>query len=428
MRNSPEEKSPSFARPQPRLDSKYQPGISDPQWPESPPTGVVKEADFEQYLLKRAGRIDPQKFLSAMFLDVNVNSQKELHGLLRDLSSFAQREMKRKPDETSVPVLEEIPESWRVTVTIGFGTQLFLTAEGTDRFGLLEKKPKWLATMRKTEIDDFEPSECDTDLILLIASDHTYVNLSMVRRIAEGNWLEPRCRDPRLRVQRIEHGYTRPDLKEYLGSDDGADNLSNSPDHDLDRLVYVRKEDGEPNWCLNGSYLFWKKIRENMGNWIPLSDRKRSEIIGRDIVTDKPLTATSTGRGGMTPVFTYPPMKDMVLCHIQKVQPRRPGVDFCGISDLDRRFLRRAYPYFEELESPGEVSLGRLFFAFMRALGQQAEWAVQIWQSNPDFPVKGVGVDPLFSHHIAATLAGGHYFMPPAPSNGEEFVGAAMFS
>jgi hypothetical protein len=33
-----------------------------------------------------------------------------------------------------------------------------------------------------------------------------------------------------------------------------------------------------------------------------------------------------------------------------------------------------------------------------------------MWQMNPDFPVKGTGIDALYAHRILSTIYGGYYF------------------
>src|SRR5262249_49252803 len=114
--------------------------------------------------------------------------------------------------------------------------------------------------------------------------------------------------------------------------------------------------------------------------------------------------------------------------HIRKVQPRRQGLDFTGVADLDRRFLRRGYPYFEGLDSQGNVSCGLLFLAFMHDLRKQFEWVVQNWQLNPDFPRTHTGIDALYEHDILSNVTGGYYFCPPAPTGRADFVGSALFA
>ncbi len=111
-----------------------------------------------------------------------------------------------------------------------------------------------------------------------------------------------------------------------------------------------------------------------------------------------------------------------------KVQPRRNAPDFLGVHDLDRRFLRRGYPYFDDLDAAGEVQSGLLFLAFARDLRRQFEWPVLNWQTNPDFPIPNTGIDALYASGVLTNIAGGYYFCPPAPRSEEDFIGSGMFS
>ena len=63
--------------------------------------------------------------------------------------------------------------------------------------------------------------------------------------------------------------------------------------------------------------------------------------------------------------------------------------------------------------------------SFVRRLTDQYEWPVLMWQTNPDFPIKGAGGDELYKSGGAANMTGGYYFMPAAaPANG--YIGAGL--
>lgn len=418
-------------RPLPVLKGPFQPGISDPQWPIGPPAHRVKtEGDRENYLLQRAGRVDPQRHVTIVTADVNVSTRDALRDLLQTLSTFVRVQMERKPDGDQIPILQSMPKTWRVTVTIGLGSSLFLSAAGDDRFGLRHLKPRWLRTMPPVIGDRFRSGDAAADLIFVIASDHPYVNVSIGRALCQGNWGEAGVKEKRLAVRTLDQGFSRPDSREFLRFNDGIDNLSNVRDHELDRIVYVGQHDGEPDWAVNGSYLVWRKIREDLITWEAFSDRQQEQMIGRQKASGCPLSRQTTGPSGMTPVYpnATDPADGPIAAHIRKVQPRRPGLDFTGTSDLDRRFLRRGYPYFDGIAPDGTVSCGLLFLAFMHDLRNQFEWVVQNWQLNPDFPQRGTGIDRLYGNNVLVNLTGGYYFCPPAPSGVNGFLGSALFA
>lgn len=415
--------------PYPDLDGPFQPGITDPQWPVDPPSSVHGHEEMERYHLERAGRIDPQNFLTIVTADVASRTRSELHDLLKSLSSFATAQMRRTPDNNHIPILRELPRSWRATVTIGLGSSLFMSAKGDDRFGLRHRKPMWLRTMPAVEGDDYDPRDTATDLIFLISSDHPYVNVSIARALCQGNWGEQGVKEKRLLVRSLEQGFSRPDRREFLRFDDGIDNLSNARDGELDNFVYIRSDQGEPDWATHGTYLAYRKIRENLPFWEAFKRHDQEGMIGREKPTGKPLSRGTTGPSGMTPVYPDPhnAADGPLTAHIRKVQPRRPGVDLFGIADLERRFLRRAYPYFDGLEQEGTVSCGLLFLAFMSDLRRQFEWPVFNWQTNPDFPAPGTGIDALYGSGVLTNVSGGYYFCPAAPREPHAFVGSGLF-
>lgn len=410
--------SPLLPKPLPMLSGPFQPGIADPQWPVTTPHG----ADAERYAIERAGRISPQSFVTVLAIDIAAGRRQDLAEVLRVTSDFARREMCRPPGKWNLPIGQDAPATYRVTVTIGFGSSLFLTPEGNDRFQLNHARPRWLRIMPKVPGDEFNPATEASDLLMVIASDHPYVNVAIARSVVHGYV------DKRLLVRRIEQGFSRPDKREFLRFDDGIDNLSNANDRELDKFVFVQDGDEEPPWCVNGSYLAWRKIRENLPMWEGMSVPQQEDAIGRHKQTGRPLSRVHTGTGDMTPVYPSPtePADGPLAAHIRKVQPRRPGVDLFGISDVERRFLRRGYPFFDGLDSAHSVCCGLLFIAFMRNLRKQFEWPVQMWQTNPDFPIRDTGIDTLYAKNILSNIAGGYYFCPPAPTE-NNFVGSSMF-
>jgi deferrochelatase/peroxidase EfeB len=415
----------------PDLDGPHQPGITDPQWPPEPPPQA--EITAREYAAEYAGRVDRQHFMALAVADlVGVSGRDALIDVLRAVSKEVDSQMRKRPSEEHLPPLALLPDSYRVTLTVGFGWKLFRDAQGDDRFGIDGQRPRQLRPMPRLPGDapDLAPDDQAGDLIFVVSSDHPYVNVAIVRALAHG------YAHAALRVKQIEQGFGRPDKREFLRFDDGIENLSNStPERDLDRLVYVQAGDDEPPWCVGGSYLVYRKIRENLPLWERLDadagvrERLQEQVIGRRKKSGLPLSRGRTGPGNLTPVYPDPTddADGPVNAHIRKVQPRRPVPDMFGGSDLDRRFLRRPYPYFDGLDAGGLVSCGLHFLAYMRSLRKQFEWVAQMWQMNPNFPVPGAGIDALYARGVLATVRGGYYFCPPAARGKDAFLGSGMF-
>lgn len=413
--------------PRQLYSSIHQTGITDPAWPVDVPDGVTAE-EYERY----RGAIDRQGFVTIMTADLSASSNDELGDLLRKLTKFAYYEMARKPSERRMRPLDpqRLPKSYRLTITIGFGASLFLTEQGDDRFGIHHLKPSSLKRMPSFPGDApaFSPAASASDLIFVVASDHPYVNTHVARRLTKHV-------DARITVKHLEQAFSRPDLTEFLGFEDGTDNIRNWPQNDMDRLVYISDKENEPEWCGGGAYVVYRKIQEHLPTWEKLSDHpkelveKQEGIIGRHKESGMPLSHHCDPNDPRTPVFPDPadPADGPLSAHIRKVQPRRPYTDIFGVDDLDRRFLRRPYSnYIDGVDTDGEIRSGLNFIAFMRNIREQFEYVTTMWQMNPDFPVKGTGIDALYAHQILSTIYGGYYFCPPAPLSEKDFIGSAL--
>lgn len=450
--------------PEPLFTWPYQNGITDPMWNEvySEAVEPKERAQFlkaqidskrlerepinvpskkklrELYLTEYAGRVARQDFQSIVRADVTARSRAELIRTLRWLSEIVIEETRKKPSTEHLRPFDPIPDSYRVTITVAFGTSLFVDQMGHDRFGIIGLKPNFLKTMPSFpgDAESLRPEESASDLLLVISSDHPYVNIAIVRFLAEyfnkrfsQKHHQSRQSHDVVRFRDVAEGFARKDKREFLRFDDGIENLQIDP-LELRRLVYVDPSDNEPDWCVHGSYLVYRKIRENMPQWeapdnLEQQRHRQEQMIGRDRDSGLPL-----GQTNLTPVFPDP--IDASQCplnaHIRKVQPRRPGLDQFGLNDLDRRFLRRPYPFFDGLDEHGQAVNGLQFIAFMKNIQQQFEHVVNMWQMNPGFPIDGTGVDALYANGILSTVDGGYYFCPPGLKNEGDFFGSGMFA
>ncbi len=448
--------------PNPVFGTPHQNGITDPHWPVSLPNDerfvALKEhlarqrqegriddvpesvsvSDLkDRYRSEYAGRVAGQKFMTLMRADVQSHSRDELINILKLVTEFATDQMIKLPSQSHIKIFEQIPDSYRVTVTVGFGASLFIDKTGFDRFNLRHLQPKFLKQMPSFpgDADNFDPGERASDLLFLIATDHPYINVAVLRYFAEyfnkifsERFLAGGPARQVLKFHDVEEGFTRKDKREFLRFDDGIDNIHMGQD-DLHRLVYVAECDNEPAWCTGGTYMVYRKIRENMRLWEVLKDTVQQGMIGREKDTGLPLSRDKAGADDMTPVYPDPkdPRDGPLNSHVRKVQPRRPDPDLFGFDDLERRFLRRPYPFFEGLDENGNSKNGLQFIAFMKNIQQQFEHVTNMWQMNENFPVEGTGIDALYHHQILSTVDGGYYFCPPGLKDKDDFFGSEMF-
>jgi hypothetical protein len=64
----------------------------------------------------------------------------------------------------------------------------------------------------------------------------------------------------------------------------------------------------------------------------------------------------------------------------------------------------------------------------MKSIQHQFEHVTNMWQMNPDFPVKGTGIDALYAKNVLKGLSGGYYFCPPARKDATDFIGSGLFA
>lgn len=426
------DKFQAISRPLPDSTTPYQSGIADPRFPLLPPKDLENDQDYELY----KGLVDKQHYVALLKANVAVETKGELKTLFQLLSDMAYEQMEKKPSVNFVMAFDKarIPESWRVTITFAYGYSLFVDAQGNDRFDLGFRKPKNLRLIPTFPGDEYVPANAITDLLIVVASDHPYVNVAAARYFAEyvNKLYAKRTGSAEVKnvfvVKSVEQGFGRPDTREFLRFNDGIDNLR--ANIDLEKLVFVDEHCGEPAWCIGGSYLVYKKIREMMPVWEAFSQPEQEGIIGREKETSLPLSRQKEGVQNLTPV--YPDHKDAkdgpLNAHIRKVQPRRSSPDLFGMNDLDRRFLRRPYPFFDGVDELGNSVNGLHFLAFMKSIQHQFEHVTNMWQMNPDFPVKGTGIDALYAKHVLKGINGGYYFCPPARNDAADFIGSGLFT
>lgn len=405
-------------------DWPFQHGIADPYWPfECDASWTSEEKDT--YDIYYSGRVDPQKFIALLRADVLSADTTQLQNLLRLLTKrFKWYTETAASKEHVLPFSEkDIPHTYRVTVTLALGSSLFLDNTGYDRFGIRTAKPRFLKPMPSFTGDapNFKAASNGSDLLIMVCSDHPYVNTAIVRDVTE-KINAAFCKEYNypagfkiLSVKGVEQGFGRPDRREFLRFDDGIDNVRIK--RELEQLVFVNEQDPEPLWCRNGSYMVYRKIREKLPVWEAFARPDQQNMVGREKDSGKPLSPAAGYPQDETPNFGGATHKGNTpfTAHIRKVQPRRPGTDIFGVADTDRRFLRRPYPFFEGINEKGEFVNGLQFVAFMKSIQQQFEHVTNMWQMNPDFPEAGTGIDALYAKGVLETVDGGYYFCPPMP-------------
>jgi Dyp-type peroxidase family len=336
----------------------------------------------------------------------------------------------------------------------------------------------------------------EADILLIVASDQPDEMTKAVR------WLLSQADAAEVvpAVLYEEYGQTRPDLPghEHFGFKDGLSQpsvrgrISENPDVLLEpRLIAPGQSDAEklsrpgqpllwpglfvfgypvqtredgspfdpgpvtPEWLRNGSFLVFRRLRQDVAAFRDFMEKAASEIAQRpgfSWMTRAVLETMFVGRwpsgaplirsplvdpgpGGLadnhflwetpvSPVLLRPEIGrpgtvsgapgDVGgrICphasHIRKVNPRDQDTELGDAFDtLTRRILRRGIPFGPPLPDPAPegdaIERGLLFLCYQRSIVDQFEVISQNWANNPQTPKPG-GHDPIIGQSTEATL------------------------
>lgn len=246
----------------------------------------------------------------------------------------------------------------RLTLTVGFGTSLFVDASGKDRFGLAAARPVRLADLPAFPGDALDPAISGGDLCVQACADDPQVAVHAIRnlaRIARGT--------ASVRYSQLGFGRTsatstaQATPRNMMGFKDGTANIKAEDAAAMNDHVWVQSGDG-PAWMTGGSYLVSRRVRMLIEPWdsTPLTEQQR--VIGRlkgsgaplgkrDEFDSLDLTATdSTGE----------PLIDS-NAHVRLAHSSHNGGAI---------LLRRGYSFVDGTDLLGRLDAGLFFLAYQR--------------------------------------------------------------
>jgi deferrochelatase/peroxidase EfeB len=174
--------------------------------------------------------------------------------------------------------------SARLTVTIGFGSGLFVK-DGQDRYGIAARRPEALVDLPRFTGDQLVEARIGGDLSVQACADDPQVAFHAVRQLA-------RLAYDAAQIRWTQSGFVpNLDVKEtprnLMGFKDGTNNPSVADPKAMREFVWVGNEG--PDWMRGGSYVVARRIRIALEHWDRMKVAFQEQTIGRKKYSGAPL-------------------------------------------------------------------------------------------------------------------------------------------
>ncbi|WP_368499348.1 iron uptake transporter deferrochelatase/peroxidase subunit [Herbiconiux sp. A18JL235] len=245
-----------------------------------------------------------------------------------------------------------------LTITFGFGPTLFTAADGTDRFGIADRRPAALVDLPHFPADMLSETLTGGDLCIQACSDDPQVAVHAIRNLSRIAFGRAAIRWSQLGFGRTSSTTTaQATPRNLFGFKDGTANVKAEQTDVVDQQVWASADDGA-DWMAGGSYLVARKIRMTIETWDRTSLREQEAIVGRTKGEGAPYSGgtefsepdfEATGRGG-EPLIAAD-------SHVRLAHPTQ---------NAGAQLLRRGYNFVDGNDELGRLNAGLFFIAFQR--------------------------------------------------------------
>jgi len=291
-----------------------------------------------------------------------------------------------------------------LTITFGYGPELFVDATGTDRFGIASRAPALLTPLPRFAGDALVPASSGGELCIQACADDPQVAVHAIRNLSRIAFGRAALRWSQLGFGRTSStSTTQVTPRNLFGFKDGTANIKAEQTPAVDADVWVAAAD-DPAWMAGGSYLVARKIRMVIENWDHAQLGEQQRVIGRDKGQGAPLSGGTeftdpdfhaTTADGATKIDHH--------AHVRLAHP-----------DFNRgvRLLRRGYNFVDGNDDLGRLDAGLFFISFQRSPEQFI--AVQ----------RNLATDAMneYIKHVGSAV----FAIPPGARAGQS-IGASLF-
>jgi deferrochelatase/peroxidase EfeB len=258
------------------------------------------------------------------------------------------------PDDTGEAI--GLPPS-QLTLTVGFGANLFRDSGGADRFGLADRLPPALAPLPAFRGEAIEPDISGGDICVQACANDPQVAVHAVRNLARIGFGVVSVRWSQLGYGRTSStSRTQQTPRNLMGFKDGTLNVKAEDTAGVKEYLWAAPGDG-PSCMDGGSYLVTRKIRMMIETWDRTSLLEQEQVIGRSKGEGAPL-----GQAG-----EYDPV-DLTL--IENGEPAVPLDSHVRLAhpsvNNGMQLLRRGYNFVDGSDGLGRLNAGLFFMAYQR--------------------------------------------------------------
>ncbi|MGK9146568.1 deferrochelatase/peroxidase EfeB [Plantibacter flavus] len=292
-----------------------------------------------------------------------------------------------------------------LTITFGFGPTLFTSEDGTDRFGIADRKPAELEKLPRFSGDNLQAGLTGGDLCIQACADDPQVAVHAIRNLSRIAFGRASIRWSQLGFGRTSSTSTsQVTPRNLFGFKDGTANIKSEETKDVDEQVWVQSGD-TADWLAGGSYLVVRKIRMIIETWDRTRLEEQERVIGRSKGEGAPL---SGGKEFTEPVFDAVGAADQPLidtnAHVRLAHPTQLK---------GTKLLRRGYNFVDGNDDLGRLNAGLFFMSYQRSPQQFID--VQ----------RALATDALneYIKHVGSAI----FAVPPGASSGG-WVGETLFA